>query len=143
MNDETLARLRAAADREFPQAWIPEQPGDELAGTVTAVRPAVRTAYGPMPVVEVEQLGTRAAWSVWLIHTVMRREFTRHRPTLGETVLVRYLGRVQPEGGGAPYESYRLVVDRPDENSDVDLDGGGRRLYRTAELVQEGEAPAR
>jgi hypothetical protein len=119
----TQERLREQADREYPTAWIPEQPGDELVGVVRAVRPAVHTAYGPVPVVEVEQLGTRAGWSIWLTHTVLRREFIRRRPVPGETLLVRYLGRVQPETGGAAYESYRVVVDRPDENSDVDWRG--------------------
>jgi hypothetical protein len=84
------------------------------------VKPAVRTAYGPVPVVELEQLGTHAAWSVWLMHAVLRREFERQRPAIGEAVLVRYLGRAQPDGGGDPYEVYRVVVDRPDENTDVD-----------------------
>ena len=41
-----------------------------------------------------------------------RREFLRQSPAAGEAVLVRYLGRVQPDGGGPAYESYKLVVDR-------------------------------
>jgi hypothetical protein len=123
----TSDRLREQADREYPSAWIPEQPGDEIIGVVKAVRPAVHTAYGPVPVVEVEQLGTHAGWSIWLTHTVLRREFVRRRPVPGETLLVRYLGRVLPETGGAAYESYRVVVDRPDENSDVDWHGVAAR----------------
>jgi hypothetical protein len=117
--DETAARLRERADRDYPQAWIPEAEGDELVGVVIGVQPAVATSYGPVPVVEVED-GLHTGWSVWLTHTVLRREFERQRVALGETILIRYLGKVTPEGGGPAYESYRLVVDRPDQNTDVD-----------------------
>lgn len=117
---ETEARLREEADRDYPAAWIPEEPGDELAGTITAIRPAVRTSYGPVPVVELEELGTHARHSVWLLHAVLRREMARARPVPGETVLIRYLGRVQPEGGGAAYEAYKVVVDRVEQGDEVD-----------------------
>jgi hypothetical protein len=113
-------RLAEQADREHAPAWIPEAPGDEIVGVVAAIRPAVPTQFGPVPVVELAELDTRAPAAVWLIHTVLRREFERARVIVGETILVRYLGRVAPEGGGAAYESYKLVVDRPDENNAVD-----------------------
>jgi hypothetical protein len=117
-NLDTTARLRAQADRDYPQSWIWRRPGDELVGVVTAIRPSVHTAHGPRPVVELEELGTGTAWSLWLIHTVLRNEFARRRPVPGETVLVRYLGRVEPDGGGAPYEDYKVVVDRGAEGVD-------------------------
>jgi hypothetical protein len=116
--DETRERLHEQADREYGQAWIPRAAGDELLGRVTEVRPVVHTAYGPAPVVEIED-PVHAAWSVWLVHTVLRREFERQQPKVGERILIRYLGAVRPEGG-APYESYRLIVDRVDENNDID-----------------------
>src|SRR5215471_6912954 len=119
-NDNMRDRLRAAADRGYPQAWIPEEPGDEIAGVVTSVRPAAPTAYGSVPVVELEELGGPTPWSVWLVHAVLRREFVRQSPQPGEAILIRYLGKVQPEGGGAAYESYKLVVDRPTEGNEVD-----------------------
>jgi hypothetical protein len=120
MSENARGRLRAQADREHAPAWIPQAPGDELAGVVTAIRAAVPTQFGPAAVVEVAELDTGAACSVWLLHTVLRREFERARVALGETILVRYNGRVAPDGGGAAYESYKLVVDRPDEGSAVD-----------------------
>jgi hypothetical protein len=119
-SEETRERLRAAADAGFPAAWIPEEAGDEIAGVITAVRPSVGTSYGPVPVVELKELGASVRWSLWLIHTVLRREFVRQRPAVGETILVRYLGRVKPEGGGAAYEAYKLVVDRPDQGDEID-----------------------
>lgn len=42
----------------------------------------------------------------------MRREFERAKPAIGETLLVRYEGSVQPEGGGNAYQTYSLVLDR-------------------------------
>jgi hypothetical protein len=117
--DATRERLQEQADREYGQAWIPQAEGDEIAGVITAIRPVVHTTYGAVPVVELEEIGVRASWSIWLVHTVLRREFVRQRPTVGEVILIRYLGKVSPDGGGAAYESYRLVVDRPDQN-DVD-----------------------
>jgi hypothetical protein len=119
-HDEVRGRLREQADREWPEAWKPRQPGDEIVGTVTAIRPAVGTAYGPVPVIELAELGTGRPVAWWLIHTVARNEAARVRPALGESILVRYLGRVQPDGGGPSYASYKLAVDRPDEGSEID-----------------------
>jgi hypothetical protein len=114
MTDDVLARLRKEADREFAPAWRPTQPGDEVAGVVTAIRPSVHTSFGPVPVVELDRLDTREPVAVWAVHTVLRNELARQRPVPGETVLVRYLGTVTPDGGGPSYESYRVVVDRLD-----------------------------
>jgi hypothetical protein len=116
--DETRERLHEQADREYPQAWVPQADGDELVGVVTGVKEAVSTRFGPVPVVEVvDPVG--AAWSIWLVHVVLRRSFARERPAIGETVLIRYLGRITPDSGGNPYDDYKLVVDRPDEGNDV------------------------
>lgn len=105
-------RLRQAADQvgEAPPAWQP-QPGDEIVGVVVDVQPSVYTRHGNVPVVTLQgPNGGRR--SVWLIHTVLRRGFIRANVQLGETVLVRYVGVVQPEGGGQPWHDYRVVVDR-------------------------------
>jgi hypothetical protein len=141
--EETAARLRERADLGYPDAWIPKEPGEELLGVVASVRPAVQTSYGAVPVVElVDAVG--APWSVWLVHTVLRNEFLRQRPRLGERVLIRYLGTARPESGGAPYESYRLVVDRVDENTDVDWTGIATRYADPgSEPAQAASAPYR
>lgn len=120
---ETRERLRERAERGFPDAWIAKEAGDELAGVVVGIQPAVHTAYGSVPVVEVAELGVGTPWSVWLTHSVLRREFIRQRPAAGETILIRYLGKVTPDTGGASYELYRVVVDRPDEGNDVNWSG--------------------
>jgi hypothetical protein len=121
-DDETRARLREQAEREHASAWRPEKPGDEVVGVIRTIRASVATAYGPVPVVELEELGSGRPVAIWLIHTVLRNEFTRARPVPGESVLVRYLGKVQPESGGPSYESCKVVVDRLDEHNEVDWD---------------------
>lgn len=109
--DAARARLSAQADEGHPPAWQPEE-GDELCGVVVAVNPAVHTAYGDVPVVTLQgPNGGRR--SVWLHHAVLRRAFVRADVQLGELVLIRYVGRVEPEGGGNPYADYRVAVDRP------------------------------
>jgi len=114
-------KMRAAADRGNPQAWIPDKPADDLLGVVTAIKPGVRTAFGVVPVLELtDPVG--AAWSLWLLHTVLRREVIRARPIIGETLYVRYEGQVRPDGGGALYENYTVLVDRPDQNNELDWD---------------------
>jgi hypothetical protein len=138
--DETRERLHEQADRECGQAWIPQAEGDELAGVIAAIRPVVHTTYGAVPVVELEELGVHATWSVWLVHTVLRREFVRQQPKVGETVLIRYLGKVTPESGGAAYEAYRLVVDRPDEGNDVNWAAIAERF--DPDLARQPDPPA-
>ncbi len=41
-------------------------------------------------------------------------------PRIGELVANKYEGKVEPRGGGAPYEMYRVVVDREDVGADWD-----------------------
>lgn len=111
--DEVRERLRQEADRGFPPAWTPEEPDEEIFGVFVGFNPQAPTKlYGPAPVVELEDpTGTR--WSVWLLHKVLRLHFERQRPALGERILIRYLGKVRPDGGGNAYDNYALVLDRP------------------------------
>lgn len=111
--DEVAARMRKQADEGFPPAWQPEQPDDEIIGVLARVTMQAPTSYGPAPVVELVMPASGARFSVWLFHTVLRRAFERERPALGETVLIRYLGKRRPESGGNAYDDYRLIVDRP------------------------------
>jgi hypothetical protein len=141
VHDETRARLREQADKEFGSAWIPGDAGEELVGVITAIKPAVHTSYGHVPVVELEELGSHVQWSLWLLHTVLRREVWRARPAVGETMLVRYLGRVHPDGGGPAYESYKVVVDRPDEGNEIDWQAIANR-YDPETLDAEASVPA-
>lgn len=111
--DAIAERMRKAADEGFPTAWQPESPDDEIIGTLARVTMQAPTSYGPAPVVElVTPVGAR--YSVWLFHTVLRRAFEREAPALGERVLIRWLGKRRPDGGGNEYDDYRVIVDRPE-----------------------------
>jgi len=123
--NSTVGRLREQASKGFGKSWIPEKPGDELVGYVRAVKPAVRTPYGSVPVLELEE-PNGTAWSLWLLHTVLRREVWRVRPIAGELLYVRYDGKITPDSGGAAYESYSVLVDRPESNEPIDWEAIAR-----------------
>lgn len=138
--DGVRERLRQDADRGYPPAWQPDEPDEEIFGVVVAVRPMAPTVFGPAPIVELEDpTGTR--WSIWLVHTVLRRAFERQRVALGETVLIRYLGKHHPETGGNAYDNYTLVVDRPAPTGQPDWDGISKR-YQDGTLDEEIDPPA-
>ena len=117
--EEAAAALRKRADEGFPSAWIPEEPGDELLGWLRRFQMQAPSAYGPVPVLELERPGGDLV-SVWLHHTVLRRAFERERVRLGEFVLIRYEGKTKPEGGGNAYDNYKLVVDRKNVDAEPD-----------------------
>jgi hypothetical protein len=117
---ELRKRFEELADRGFPAAWIKENPGDALMGIVRDIKPAVRTAYGKSPVLEIVEPETGKEWSLWLNHVVLRREVWRVQPELGEMLYVRYEGLVKPESGGPAYENWFVAVDRPEQNTEVD-----------------------
>ena len=117
--DALYERLRKQADEGFPPPWQPEQPDEEIVGIVRRVTMQAPTSFGPSPVVELE-LKSGDRMSVWLYHTVLRRSFERERVQLGEVVLIRWLGKRRPEGGGNAYDDYRLVVHRQGQSGDPD-----------------------
>jgi hypothetical protein len=116
--DATRDRLRKRLDEGHPPAWMHGgEIGAELVGHVVGVKAGVPTQFGPCPVVTIATLGVGTQVSLWLTHTVLRREFVRQRPEPGELIALRYEGERKPDGGGPAYELYSLVVDRPDEVS--------------------------
>ena len=148
--DAARARMREEADRGHPAAWQPEQPDDELFGVLVGVNPAAPTRqYGMAPVVEIEDpAGNR--WSVWLFHKVLRNAFARQDVQVGETVLIRWLGKVRPDGGGNSYDNYAVIVDRPMARGEIDwksigarYDGDTDAAPRRSEPVDRGLTSAR
>ena len=95
-------------------------------GVVAKVTMQAPTAFGPSPVVELA-LESGDRMSVWLYHTVLRRMFQRERVELGEVVLVRWLGKRTPEGGGNAYDDYKLVVMRDVDPGKPDWAGMAER----------------
>jgi hypothetical protein len=115
---DRIARLRERAEREFPDSWVPEQPGEEIAGELVRYERGT-TSYGEQ-VIAVLRTPDGSERSVWLLHAVLRGEFAKLRPRPGELLLVRYEGKRQPAGGGSAYVSYRVEVDRDDGAPDWD-----------------------
>lgn len=138
---DTYQRLREKADQETPKAWMPTEAGDDLVGVLVDVNVAAPTKFGPSPVVTIKRLNDGELVSLWLLHAVLRREFERKQPLIGETVLVRYDGKVRPEGGGNDYDMYTLVLDRP-EGAAPSWDAIADRYKDTPHLDQvEPEPP--
>jgi hypothetical protein len=136
---DTYQRLRDRATSDAPPAWMPTEEGDELFGTFVDLIPAAPTKFGPAPVVQLAQPSGEVV-SVWLLHSVLRREFERAAPAIGENVLIRYLGMVQPEGGGNPYQTYSLTVDR--KAAPVTWEQIAQRYDAGAETVEAATPPA-
>jgi hypothetical protein len=121
LGSETLARRavalaeRAAGPR--PESWRPDKPElahpNPLAGVLLRVVDGPDRGYGPTKIAELRDVDGRD-WAVWLLGQILRQEFLERgsAPAPGELVAVRYEGRIQPEGNGAPYNGYRVVVDR-------------------------------
>jgi hypothetical protein len=104
----------SSLEQGLPQAWRPDQGGEDnpnpLIGTFVEMTTAT-TAYGPTWVMTV-RLEDGSERAVWLMHTVLRNELARARPKPGETLGIKYNGKVAVEGGQG-YVSYRVKVDRP------------------------------
>lgn len=116
MSDRELdARVDALRDRleqERPASWVPKREGDEIVGELVRFDRG-KTAYGEQ-VIAVLRTPEGVERSVWLLHAVLRQEFAKLQPELGELVLIRYEGKREPEGDGSSYQHYRLEVERED-----------------------------
>ena len=109
--NEAETRLREEASKDFPDAWIPSEQEPELSGIFERLSSGT-TAYGKAWIAVFRMKdGTERA--VWLLHTVLRNELARVKPAPGELVLIRWEGKKQ-SGSGSSYDSYRVVVDRPE-----------------------------
>lgn len=93
-------------DREPAPGWKPN-PGDQIVGTIVEISEAPGTNWGPYPLLVIEQAdGTEV--SVHAFHTVLKKEIAAKRPTEGDEIGIRYLGKPS----GKDYEAYRVVLDR-------------------------------
>lgn len=108
--DDRVARLRDQASKDYPRAWSREEE-PEVVGFFVRLEEG-KTAFGPAKIVILADAATGEERSVWLLHHVLRGEFAKLRPAVGELVLVRYLGKRTPDGGGQDYEAFRVLVDR-------------------------------
>jgi hypothetical protein len=119
---ERVAALEERVSADPPTTWRPNDTDKAhprlLVGELVRVDEG-HTAYGPARIVVLRD-GDGRDWSVWLLHAVLKQEFAKLRPRIGELVAVKYNGAVEPRDSRAGYESYTVVVDRADDAADWD-----------------------
>lgn len=95
-------------DREV-STWEPENPGDQVIGTITDIG-EWEGDYGVSPTLTIaDDNGDEHV--VFCSNSVLRRNFERQRPAVGDRVGIRYLGEAVGKSGRS-YRNYRFVLDR-------------------------------
>lgn len=100
--------------------WRPE-PGDKLIGTIISIDEGTSGEWGPYPLLEVEQ-GDGTCIALHAFHSVLRNAIASKRPQVGDTIGVKYIGKVNPKGGGNAYENYRVQIERAAGAPEIDWD---------------------
>ncbi len=95
---------------EFAEAWLPK-PGEMLVGTLARYERG-STSYGPCAIAIVEDETSGKQWGLWILHEVLKQEFTDLRPVPGERIGVKRLPDAR-NAAGQPYAKWLLRVDRP------------------------------
>lgn len=115
MSKEIEKQLSDKLDQEYPESWIPENPGDKLIGRFVRVDTGP-TSYGPQPIFVLEKGGKE--YGVWGLHAVLRSQFAACKPKPGEIVGIAYLGEKQ--GASNTYKNYKVVKWTEDQAQEVD-----------------------
>ena len=112
MTQNTTPRdLRAELERDdgtYPDSLLLKS-GEIFAGTLRKYTSAT-TQYGDAIIAVVDDETNGTPRSLWLIHEVLRREFARQKPRVGERLAVKYHGK-HAKG----YHGWSLLVDREDD----------------------------
>src|SRR2546427_786021 len=96
---EFASRAAALAERiggDAPTTWRPTDPRLGHPRTLVGVLVRVEhgtTSFGRAGIVVLRDPDGRE-WRVWLLHAVLRDEFLKLRPAVGELVAIAYGGRV-------------------------------------------------
>lgn len=137
--EQTKSAAQEALDREAPLVWRPEKPGDEITGVFLRVESG-NTQFGPAPVVILLD-GDGKERSVWLFAEALRSGFDRTRPTPGETIGIRYLGKEKAKnpspGKSDTYHNYKVVVADRTAAQQVDWDRTLASADRVAPVNEE------
>lgn len=110
---DILAALEAEMDsddfRGAAPAWKPE-PDEFVAGTILSIWEATGE-YGSSPAMTLSQRdGTEV--TVYCSATVLRNQFERAKPSVGDTVGIKYLGEVENPKSKRTYKNYQMKVVR-------------------------------
>jgi hypothetical protein len=109
--------LEQQAAQDFPKSWVPSESDPSIVGEFLRLEQGT-TAFGPARIVVLKTKDGNER-SLWLFHSVLKNEFNRVRPKVGELVAVRYLGKKQG-AAGQKYESYRVIAQRDESAPDWD-----------------------
>ena len=119
-NEETVTidPLRVLDENgEFPGIWSPE-PGDVLKGVIRRYTETVLEKSGPAWVCTI-QTSPDEVLSVFLTPTVLKGEFARKKPKVGERISIKFLGTP----AGKSYKKYTVaMIDREDTGLVPDWD---------------------
>lgn len=105
-----LEQAEESANDSFPDSWMPEKEGDCVFGKVIDIREAT-TKHGSSKVAEIEQENGECI-SVWLNRVVLQNLWTKHKPAIGDTVLILYKGPELTKSGTVKYHKYGLSVEK-------------------------------
>jgi hypothetical protein len=118
------------------EGWRPE-PGDQVLGTVIGVDTR-EGDYGPYPYIEVEA-NDGSYIGVHGFHTVLKNELARIEPQVGDTLGIKYFGKVPTKPGSKfdSFEKYRVVHERTSGARDDKPDWGSMKEETEHELADD------
>ena len=103
--------LKRLANIEGPPESVRLEAGETFLGTIVGYSSA-ETAFGPCVIAYVEEEKSGELQSLWLLHRVLRNEFAKQKPRIGDTVGLKYHGTQSPKSGdGQDYHSWSLLVE--------------------------------
>lgn len=105
-------------EENLQQSWMPEEPGEAIAGRIVAVDEQAGKNDGDTVVeLETEEGDLRYFW-MW---KVLKTEWKREKPRVGDIIGVKYHGYRKSKTTGREYRSVTLKVLARGERSDVDV----------------------
>lgn len=129
-------RFEQESKREFARAYVFTGEGDMLIGTLVGLDMGYDAKYTnehyPIVEIEVDKCGQRGKdapkrgdrVAVHCFHAALRSQFQKENPGIGETIGIRHLGKRASKVDGNTYVNYRVMVDRPEVESEFTWDVG-------------------
>lgn len=112
MSDDLRDRLEEERkSKEWAETWEPNGPGDALIGTLEKVEEAP-TEFGTYPVAHIRN-ENGVLKGLWLMHSVLREQWSDANPGVGDRVGALYHGK--RSGENFDYHMWTVEVERTDE----------------------------